>query len=628
MPLKIVVLDTEGDGLAYECTKIHVMSWSWDEGETVQSTNDYNKMREILSEADLIVCHNVVRHDKVVFKRILGVDIPYTKFADTLALSWYLYPARPRHGLEFIGTLHGIAKPEVDDWQNLSYEEYAHRCEEDVKINCAEWKSQRTRLYNIYRDEINQREDQLRLIRYLSFKMDILREQEENPLSIDVERAKEMFQTLSEEKEEKVEQLKQIMPKKPIGAYKNKPKLMYKKDGSLSSNGEKWLDLLKEHGLPDTHEAPIWVVKSYEEGNPNSTQQVKDWLFDMGWKPCTFDYVRNKDTGEERKIPQVRKDGELTDSVLKLKDEESDIEILEGLTILTHRIGIFKALIEASDDDMKCASQADGLTNTMRFKHRRPIVNLPGVEKPYGSDVRGCIVTPDADHILSGSDVCSLEDMTKRHYMKPLDPQYVEEMSEEGFDPHLDLAERAGAVTYDQIQLYNKGELPELKSIRHNYKQTNYAAVYGVGAPKLARMLGIPEVDARKLIEAYWDRNWAVKKISSNMKVKTLYDGTMWLRNPVSGFYYSLRYQKDRWSTVNQSTGVYVFDMWMMYMRKMGIIVSMNYHDEVLLIVPKNKKDLTESILHEAMLMVNKTLKLNVTIEVDVQFGNTYADVH
>lgn len=627
MVLKVLVFDTEGDGLAYECTKIHVMSWTWD-GKDYHSTNDYDKMREVLSEADLLVCHNAIRHDKVVIDRILNLDIPFTKFADTLALSWYLYPARARHGLEYIGNLHGVAKPEIDDWENLSYEEYAFRCEEDVKINWLEWQKQRTRLYNIYKDEINHREDQLRLIRYLSFKMDVLREQESNPLTIDVSRAQTMFETLTEEKESKVEQLKSVMPKKAIGGYKEKPKNPYKKDGSLSVVGQKWFDLLKENDLPETHEAPIWVVKKYEEGNPNSTQQVKDWLFGMGWEPCTFEYVRNKDTGEERKIPQVRKNGELTESVLELKEQEPDVEILEGLTILTHRISIFKAMVEASDDNMECPSQADGLTNTIRFQHRRPIVNLPGVDKPYGEDIRGCIVTPDAEHYICGSDVCSLEDMTKRHYMKPLDPEYVNEMSEEGFDAHLDLASHAGAVTQQDIDKYNAGDYPELKKTRHKFKQANYSCIYGVGAPKLSRALGITEAEAKELIEAYWNRNWAVKKVANNMKVKTIYDDSMWLRNPVSGFYYSLRYHKDRWSTVNQSTGVYVFDMWMMYMRRMGITVSMNYHDEVLLIVPKNKKDLIENKLHEAMKMVNDTLKLNVTIEVDVQFGNNYADVH
>ena len=63
-----------------------------------------------------------------------------------------------------------------------------------------------------------------------------------------------------------------------------------------------------------------------------------------------------------------------------------------------------------------------------------------------GAEIRGCLIAPEG-YTLCGADMTSLEDTTKRHYMKPYDPAYVEEMSKEGFDPHLDLAKHAGAVT-------------------------------------------------------------------------------------------------------------------------------------------------------------------------------------
>ena len=78
----------------------------------------------------------------------------------------------------------------------------------------------------------------------------------------------------------------------------------------------------------------------------------------------------------------------------------------------------------------------------------KPLVNLPGVDKPYGDVIRGVLTCPEG-YTLCGSDMTSLEDTTKRHYMKPLDPDYVEEMSREGFDPHLDLALFAGDITQE-----------------------------------------------------------------------------------------------------------------------------------------------------------------------------------
>jgi hypothetical protein len=74
----------------------------------------------------------------------------------------------------------------------------------------------------------------------------------------------------------------------------------------------------------------------------------------------------------------------------------------------------------------------------------------------------------------------SLEDTTKRHYMKPYDPEYVNEMSQHGFDPHLDLAKHAGEITQKQIDQHNSGVI-DLKALRKDYKVVNYSATYGVG---------------------------------------------------------------------------------------------------------------------------------------------------
>ena len=83
----------------------------------------------------------------------------------------------------------------------------------------------------------------------------------------------------------------------------------------------------------------------------------------------------------------------------------------------------------------------------------KPLVNLPGVDKPWGKEIRGCLIAPEG-YTLCGSDMVSLEDTTKRHYMQPLDPDYVAEMSLDGFDPHLSLAVFAGAITQAEYDFY------------------------------------------------------------------------------------------------------------------------------------------------------------------------------
>jgi hypothetical protein len=611
------VFDIETDGLLDELTKIHVLSWSNDMGE-VKHTHDYDEMRYVLLNSETLVGHNIIRFDIPAVEKVLGIEVK-ARLIDTLALSWYLHHDRMKHGLESYGEDYGVPKPVIKDWHTLTPQEYAHRCDEDVKINSRLWRDLDLKLNKLYQDPT----EKDRLIDYLTFKLDCAREQEALRWKLDVDKAQAAYDEIMALKVEKVEQLAEAMPRKTLTRMASRPKVMHKKDGSLSSHGEKWVDLCKEYKQPET--TMQFVVKTGEErGNPNSNDQVKDWLYSLGWKPRTYKFLRDKVTGDERQIEQVRKNGELCGSVKELAEVDQAVDLLDGLTVLTHRAGILKSFLECHKDGWLEASIA-GLTNTFRFKHYRPLVNLPGVDKPYGDVIRGCLTCPDG-YILSGADMTSLEDTTKRHYMKPLDPDYVEAMSREGFDPHLDLALHAGVITQDDIDKHNSGER-SLKALRKNYKVVNYSATYGVGAPKLARETGMSKSEAKTLLEAFWSRNWAIEKVASTLRVRELFNG-MWLKNPVSGFWHSLRSDKDRFSTLNQSTGVYCFDSWVKECRGMGLKTIGQFHDEIIVLTKEGDEDKTENIMQMSINNVNDAINLNVPLGTDVQFGNTYADIH
>jgi hypothetical protein len=524
-----------------------------------------------------------------------------------------------KHGLEGYGVDYGVPKPVIKDWNTLTPEEYAHRCNEDVKINNRLWRDLDMKLNKLYQDPT----EKDRLVDYLTFKLDCAREQEELRWKLDVDKAQAAYDEILSLKEEKVDQLADAMPKKVLTRVATQPKVMHKKDGDLSSHGEKWVALCKEYKQPVTTQS--FVVKTGEErGNPNSNDQVKDWLYSLGWTPRTFKFLRDKKTGEERQIEQVRKNSDLCESVRSLASVDPAVDVLDGLTVLTHRAGILKSFLEGHKDGWLQAGVA-GLTNTFRFKHFKPLVNLPSVDKPYGDVIRGCLTCPEG-YVLCGADMTSLEDTTKRHYMKPLDPDYVQEMSREGFDPHLDLALHAGVITQQDIDKHNSGER-SLKSLRKNYKVVNYSATYGVGAAKLARETGMKQKEAKTLLDAFWSRNWAIEKVASKLQTRELFGG-MWLKNPVSGFWHSLRSEKDRFSTLNQSTGVYCFDKWVKECRGMGLETIGQFHDEVIVLTKEGDEDKVENIMQMAISNVNHEVNLNVPLGTDVQFGNTYADIH
>ena len=611
------VFDIETDGLLDQMTKIHVLSYS-DDNKTVIHTHDYGEMREFFLTRKTLVGHNIVRFDIPAVEKLLGIKVE-ARLIDTLALSWYIHHDRLKHGLEGYGDEYGVPKPVIKDWNSLSPEEYAHRCNEDVKINNRLYLLLNMKLNKLYDNE----NDKDRLIDYLTFKLDCAREQEGLQWKLDVPKAQAAYDEISRLKEEKVEQLAEAMPKRMLTRMVTQPKVMHKKDGELSSHGEKWVGLCKEYKQSLTS-IGFKINTGEERGNPNSNDQVKDWLYSLGWKPRTFKFVRDKKTGDERQIEQVRKGSELCSSVVDLASVDPAVDLLDGLTVLTHRAGILKSFLECHKDGYLQAGVA-GLTNTFRFKHFKPLVNLPSVDKPYGDVIRGCLTCPDG-YVLAGADMTSLEDTTKRHYMKPLDPAYVEEMSREGFDPHLDLALHAGVINQDDIDKHNSGER-SLKALRKNYKVVNYSATYGVGAAKLARETGMSKGEAKTLLDAFWSRNWAIEKVASTVRVREVMDG-MWLLNPVSGFWHSLRSDKDRFSTLNQSTGVFCFDTWVAICRKNGVKAVGQFHDEIIALVKKGDEGKVENLMHEAAIMLNDKVKLNVPLGTDVQFGNTYADIH
>lgn len=628
----MAVFDIEADALYENVTKIHCLAYTRN-GEEPTVLYDYDEMRDFLTSAKWLCAHNGIRYDKRVLEKLLGIKITAT-FYDTLPLAWYLDHDQPKHGLEVYGEKYGIPKPVVTDWVNQPKEVYGHRCAEDVKINWKLWVDLTKRLKFLYKDK----EDANRFFRYLIFKMDCAAHQEEEGVKLDVDLVQKSIDTLRQQQEEKVTELAKAMPPRKIYKMQEKPKNVFKKDGTPSAHGDRWFDLLDQHDLDRTHEGPVKVFVKDEVANPNSSDQVKDWLFSLGWKPCTFDYKKNDD-GSERAVPQVRDDGELTESVKLLIDDNPSVAILDGLTVIQHRLSIFEGFLEKAvkkDDGHYVKAEIGGLTNTLRFKHSKPLVNLPGVDKPWGKEIRGALIVPEGYEIC-GADMVSLEATTKKHYMFPYDPDYVAEMSVPGFDEHLDLAKFAGKVDPADVVLYVQHKddhdlganlaavVKAVAKVRKTFKPVNYSAVYGVGKVKLARTTGMPESQCQELLDAYWDRNKAVKQVAEDQTVRVI-GGQMWLYNPVSRFWISLRYKKDIFSSLNQSTGVFCFDSWLMQCWRRGLKPVMQYHDEAAWYIDDRKE--TTRKMREAIEAVNNTLNLNVPLDIDAKYGGSYKEVH
>ena len=643
---KVYVIDAESNGLVPESTKIWCMGIGWQNKEgnwVVTSTTNYEDMIKVLGNPEnTVVCHNLVRFDVPLYEKHLGIKVK-ANLVDSLGLSWYLYPERGQgeHGLAVWGEFFGVPKPKIDDWDNLTVEEYCHRVEEDIKINIKLWVKQYKYLKEIYEDP----KDILRIIQYLNFKLTCLKIQEDEKILIDIEQCKKNLDFLQGIENEKKGLLEAAMPKLPIVKTVIKPKVMFKKNGSLSVAGARWFEILEENNIPRDYEGELNITTGFEEPNAGSPTQVKDWLMKLGWKPILFEDGRNG------KVPQVRdKEKMLCKSVLALREVEPAIEHLEGLSVVTHRAGYLKGFLEKVDENGYAVAFAHGFTKTLRLKHAKPFVNLPKPTSPYGDLVRGVMVAPEGS-ILIGSDVSSLEDKMKQISIYPYDPEYVEDMNRPGWDAHLDIGIRSGMISQEESDFFRwykkkdkkKEDLPEIFKVysdeelseqfekvskkRAVAKTVNYACTYGAGVAKIAESSSLPQKDAKKLHEGYWARNWSVKKYAEDQKVKNV-NGKSWIWNPITNFYYFLASEKDRFSACNQSAGVRVFDGYVYEMIKRGVKPLFQAHDEVLLRVKNEDVDSTTEALKTAINKVNEQYKFPVNIEIDIQTGMNYAEVH
>lgn len=700
--------DLEADELLDDATLIHVLCCEMQDGRsiTIEGSNSERIKAFFTYHMDNnipVVFHNGIGYDIPLVEKLLEIDLSSLMVIDTLYISWYLNFKRMKHGLDSFFEDYGISKPKIDDWKSLTYDEYAHRCQEDVKINKALWEDLKSRLVDIYSlsnplvangsvggtrisaDEVIYI-DQLRgesidesidrLLTFLMFKADCARLQEKTRWEVDTALLAESIAKLEVEVEAAKSALEAVMPKIAKYAPKKKPAKPYKKSGDLSESGKSWeavLDQFRkkerdEFGtllvLKSEKEDEFKVLKGYDEPNAGSSEQIKALLYSKGWVPASFKYEKDEVAFQkwveskpkegsprgawtrwkeakpkERAIPQITVGGEdgkeLCYSVEALSEEFPEIKAYATFNVTKHRLSVLKGFQRDLVDGKFLKARVGGMTNTLRVRHAE-IVNLPGVDKMHGEIVRGVLISGEGK-VLIGSDMSSLEDRVKHHFMLAHDPEYVKTMQQDDFDPHILMALTAKMITQKEFDDFKRGEKSaNAKAARKKGKTTNYASVYNAGASKIAQAAGVSEDEGKTLHTAYWKLNWSVKAIAEEQVVIEDKRGDKWLVNPVNGFCYSLRKDSDRFSTLCQGTGSYFFDMWVdnileeMQNRWKKKALTGSFHDEQILPVKDNPaaiKAITE-VVADSITKLNKDFKLRRPLGCESQVGYRYSEIH
>jgi hypothetical protein len=667
----VLIGDIESKGfledIVGEKSDLHVLGIAYLDSNQkwqIKTTNREEDVKKVFENPNnTIVGHNFFMFDIPSLEKIFkDINIKAT-IIDSLLVAWYIETNRikegGKYGLSDFGTEFGVPKPEISDWQGLSYEEYENRVKEDCKINTNTWFKHLNMLRELYENDDERIKS---LLKFLMTKGKVYKMHQDNPLTLDLEQCNKNLELFDEMIKERVDKLISVMPKIPIKVKRTKPKNMFKKDLSLSVAGEKWMTLIKGCNLPEDYEGVIEEVLKYEDPNPQSVSQVKDWLFSLAWKPIIFnDSVSTK--GEVKKVPQLKdKNKDLCKSIIKLSEEVPEIKELTDLSLLQHRRGYFTGFLRDKIREDKIVADIGGFTNTLRIRHRT-LVNLIKPSAPYGEYVRS-LLKPPKGMVMIGADVSALESMTRNNFVYDIDREFVEAQSHPFYDPHLEICEIAGMMSSAEVFFYKWwkesrknpnitleeiGDVPEdfqiildsyvtdeersefhdkLDKKRHSGKTTNYSSMYGIGKNKLAEDLGITVKEAAKLIEAYWIKNNCVKIFTSSCELKTTKNGQLWVKNPLNNYYYSLRSEKDIFSTINQGTGDYIFTLWQHNLMKMGVTLYAGFHDEIVTCCKEEDKEVIIKKLKKAMEIVNKQLKLKIPIGIDYKIGSSYASVH
>lgn len=489
------IIDLESDGLIPQMTKVHCIVLKNIEDGTLISCADqpgYHSLESALdciSEADLLVGHNIIKFDIPALKKIYsGLELkPTCQFYDTLISSRLFWPELDgvdrakwshiapkymgRHSLAAWGERLGVSKikfteeskkdPDVKDvWAEWSARMQTY-CEGDVEVSDA-----------LYKYMLSQDADPRSLELEHEFAI-VMSKQEQFGFPFNEQAAFALVNTLKAERSEIDDQLQEVFP--PIV------------EGRVSA----------KTGKPLKSKVTVF--------NPASRQQTAERLRAL-YPEITF-------TSTDKGNPKV------DDDVLEaLGDRYPEAKLLARYQLLNKRIG---QIADGKEGWLKhCQVYGDGrihgevVTNACvsgRCSHKRPNMSqVPSVGHAYGAECRSLFYAPEGWKLV-GADASGLELRALGAWLAYFDGgEYARLVSTDGFDIHHWNAALFGLCSFDS---------PINKADRDLSKKLIYALAYGAGVKKVGSII-VPTgseneqyKQGKKTIETFYENLPAIKEL-------------------------------------------------------------------------------------------------------------------
>lgn len=515
---------------------------------------------------------------------------------------------------------------------------------------------------------------------YLASKIafNLMCQQAETGFTFDVDKATSLVEHIKSEMKKLEEEVEPQLPprglKKTEQQFYTFPQLPFKKDGTISAHGQKFLE---RHGLTligvnhtEWQGKLIKIVGG--EQLPDATAKMtlsnqvdlKDYLIEQGWKPTLWNLKKGSNGKPERdergkpiqttpKLQEMGKlcvnleqlNGSLVKQVVKWLSYRNRLSVLENQTneergwLNNNRLAI----------DGRLSGASTGIAATHRQKHT-VICNVPKADPSVllGTEMRSLFKASDG-MVLVGYDAAALEARVEAHYCYkyPGGEAYAYDLLEG--DIHLKTAEK---VFFKQIghligkSDYNKDH-PLVKPWRNKSKAIKYSSTYGASPAKVAQTIGIPESQGKEVYDAFWE---AAEPLADLKERLTEYWETTGEKKWIKAIDGRKLYSRSKHSLVNllfQSCGAIAMDYSGIFMDKWlgGIQVDScgrpgyeynGYwvyrlefmHDEYVFechpdIAPKIAEMGVKSIEQ-----AGKFLKLRVPLTGEAKIGNTWASIH
>ena len=370
----------------------------------------------------------------------------------------------------------------------------------------------------------------------------------------------------------------------------------------MSSDLGKKIDLLKNKIIK---EAGI-------EFNINSTQQLANILFD----DIGLSMIKKRSTAEDV-LERLKNEHIIPDLVLQYRKlNKLKNTYIDALPVLINKT-----------TNRVHSSFNQTVTATGRLSSSNPnFQNIP-IRTEEGKEIRKAFKSSDSGKLILSADYSQIELRIMAHLSQ-------DKALMSAFNKGEDVHTRTAALVYDVSM---EEVLPDM---RRTAKIVNFGLLYGAGPFRMSQELGIPQNEAKTLINTYFDMYSGIKKYidrtlqkaGENQFVETM----LGRRRPVwdidSGNH--LHRKAAERMAINmpiQGTNAEMIKLAMIEIQnkiksnKMDSRMVLQVHDELVFEAPKSEIEILQKMVVYEM---EKALPLSVPVVVDCDYGKSWYEAH